>query len=204
MKKLFLTLITVLTLTSCTTDVEDRLLVYGIGVDYSDGEYTLSYQVFAPKGDAADSPVNISEKNVAVISAEAPTLKLCDRLLQQQTGKVIFAEDVEVIIMGESVDGDIAREIISEYISSKSVYVGTHVAFCVGSASDALSISKGGIGDPHAYEEILDSINSPRLLEIYNDLLFKGSAELTALKIEKDEEGELYPAGIGDARVING
>ncbi len=204
MKKLILTLILALTLTACTTDVEDRLLVYGIGIDYSEGEYTLSYQVFAPKRDAADSPVNISEKNVAVISASGHTLKLCDRLIEQQTGKVIFTEDVEVIIMGESVDGDIAREVISEYVNSKSVYVGTHAAFCQGAAKDALSIGKGGIGDPHAYEEILDSINSPRLLEIYNDLLFKGSAELTTLKIEKDGEGEFYPGGIGDIRVING
>ncbi len=156
MKKL-LTIALCLLLSGCSAGkVNDRLLVYAIGVDLEEGEYKISYQVFTAKGESASSPVNVDEQNVTVMSVNGGSVQECDRLLSLQTGKDVFSEDAEVIILGESVDEQTAARVIAEYIYDKEVYIGCGVCYTNGSAEDALNIGQAGLKDPHSLGEILD------------------------------------------------
>ncbi len=208
MKRLII-ILTCLLLTGCGIGtVDDRLMVYAIGIDSDEGEYKVSYQVFTPKGESASSPVNVDQTNVAVISVKGETVEECDRRLMLQTGKSIFMEDAEVIIFGESVTDEQALELIDTFISSKSVYIGCGVAFCLGSGEDAMNIGRSGTKDPHSWGEILrraykeGKSPSPRLVDMYNSLLLRGECEISRLKLEKNEEGDPYPGGIESVKVI--
>ncbi len=209
MKRLIIMLGALMMLSGCSIGtVDDRLMVYAVGIDYEDGQYKASYQVFTPKGESASSPVNVDDSNVAVISATGESLEDCHEKLRLETGKDIFMKDTEVVVMGESVTVEQAVDIIEHFIASKEVYIGCGICFTNGKAEDAMNVGKGGTKDPHSLGEILrvayseGKCQSPRLVEAYNGLLWSSEREIPILGIEKDGEDNPFPKGVVDKKMI--
>lgn len=205
MKKLLAILLCITLLAGCgrqVANVSQRLMVYAIGIDKSEDGYTVSYQVFSPTGENISSPVNADETNVKVISVSGTTIYECERLAELQSGKELFTQDVEAIILGSNIaDGDL-YDILGYFEGSPEVYMGTDIILSSGTAKEAVGIGMSGLSDPHGFGEIIDEATkqataiSSRLAEISNRIESSGSFILPILKIAYDDEGYPYAEGI--------
>lgn len=211
MKKLISLLLCVLMLAGCSksqNDVSLRLMVYAIGIDRVEDGYKVSYQVFSPTGENISKPVNADETNVKVMSVTGKTLYECELAAQLQSGKKLFTQDVEAIIIGKSMLSDGLFEVVEYFEGAPDVYMGTDIVFSSGDAADAVSIGLSGEGDPHGYGEIIDEAIkrsvaiSSKLAETANRIESSdGSVALPIFSVGASDDGSFYAEGIYESAV---
>lgn len=194
-------------LTGCVKSAKNislRLMIYAIGIDRDESGYTVSYQVFSPTGENISSPVNADETNVKVISVTGDTIYECEQLAELQSGRELFTQDAEAIVLGNGIgEGDI-YEILGYFEGSPDVYMGTDVICASGSAKEAVGVGISGLSDPHGFGEMIDeaiaqaTAISPRLAQISNRIVSSGSFILPIMKIAYDDDGNPYAEGVFD------
>ena len=52
-------------------DIEERVLCHAMGVDYENGEYNVSLQVFKTQSMGSDTPLDVSQSNIRLSIAKA-------------------------------------------------------------------------------------------------------------------------------------
>lgn len=212
MKRLISLLLCMLMLAGCSkteNNVSLRLMVYAIGIDRTDEGYRVSYQVFSPTGENISKPVNADETNVKVMSVEGKTLYECERAAELRSGKKLFTQDTEAIILGSNVLYDGLFEVVEYFEGAPDVYMGTDIIFSSGDAIDAVSIGLSGEGDPHGYGEIIDeAINqsvavSSKLAELANSIESSdGSVAVPILFVADSGDGSFYAEGIYESALF--
>lgn len=195
-----------LILTGCSyvSEVEQRIMVYALGVDREeDGSFSVSYQVFDPSGDKGSSPVGTDETNVKIIEATGKSLFECEKQVELQTGKEIFVGDTELIVLGESIKNEDVEKLMSYFRNSKDIYLGTDMIFSSGRAADVIDVSKSKKGvDPQSLERMLSAAVSgsgafsSRVIEVSNGMSESNALMIPIMTVEKDGEGQPYPKGV--------
>lgn len=212
MKRLISLLLCALVLAGCSkteNNVSLRLMVYAIGIDRTDDGYRVSYQVFSPTGENISKPVNADETNVKVMSVDGKTLYECERAAELRSGKKLFTQDTEAIILGSNMLYDGLLEVVEYFEGAPDVYMGTDIIFSSGDAIDAVGIGLSGEGDPHGYGEIIDeAINqsvavSSKLAELANSIESSdGSVAVPILSVADSGDGGFYAEGIYESALF--
>lgn len=137
-------------LSSCSvedTELRNRLIIEGIGVDIDDGEYTLTVQALnTEQSQSTDNPS--SSEAVSVYTVTGASVAQALGSVRELTGKVPLYSQNRVIILGDSVTQDnIFSELdffVREYASRMNVIV----AVSEGKAADILDLDSdsGSIG----------------------------------------------------------
>ena len=137
-------------LPSCSvddTELRNRLIIEGIGVDKSDGEYTLTVQALnTTQSQSTDNPSSSEAVSVYTVTGESVAQALGK--ISALTGKAPLYSQNRIIILGDSVAQDnIFSELdffVREYASRMNVLV----ALSESKASDILDLDSdsGSIG----------------------------------------------------------
>lgn len=199
-------LLIILALTGCSyvSEVEQRIMVYALGVDREeDGNFSVSYQAFDPSGDKGSSPVGADEKNIKIIEAKGKSLFECEKQVELMTGKEIFVGDTELIVLGDSIKNEDIEKLMSYFRNSKDIYLGTDMIFSSGKAIEVIDVGKSKKGvDPQSLGLMLSAAvsssraYSSRVIEVTNEMSGSNSMVIPIMTLEKDEEGQPYPKGV--------
>ena len=125
-KKAFLLLLLILSavfpLSGCLSPIQlnRQAIVQGIGIDYQDGKYRLTFQVFSPSDAAGGSNIGASADNAKIICSEGATVSDAVQNGVRVQGKELFIGQNRVIVLGMGA----AQHDLEESIA----YFGTNVA----------------------------------------------------------------------------
>lgn len=108
---LFLVLSPAFLLSGCLSPVQlnRQAIVQGVGIDYKDGNYRLTFQIFSPSGSSGGSNIGASADNAKTITAEGKTVSEAIQNGVRGQGKKLFIGQNRVIILGmEAAKHDLA------------------------------------------------------------------------------------------------
>lgn len=196
MKKILLSLLTVMMLTGCMGNVylNDRGIVQAVGIDYADGEYSLTMELFNVEESSADQGASGAKSKIIKSQGKSITEAIQKTALSE--GKIMFFGNCKVIVLGE----ETAREGVSkalDYFNSTHETPPTILVLTArGKAEDILSTKEEEPIVPG--KEILDMVEaaqksgfSPqsRLMDIIGDIQ-EPNISGTLCLIEAQEEKE--------------
>jgi spore germination protein KC len=112
---------------SHTVEIQDRLLCHALGIDFSDGEFEVSAQVFKPSGTGSDTPVDITQSNIEIVGGRGKTVSEALKMCENTRGKEIFLGHLQLICLGKSVELANPRSLFEFCLRDKSVYLGVDI-----------------------------------------------------------------------------
>ena len=56
-------------------DIEERVLCHAMGVDYENGEYNVSLQVFKTQSMGSDTPLDVSQSNIQTVNCKGRSIR---------------------------------------------------------------------------------------------------------------------------------
>ena len=71
-------------------DIEERVLCHAMGVDYENGEYNVSLQVFKTQSMGSDTPLDVSQSNIQTVNCKGRSIRDAIEGCQYQIGREIF------------------------------------------------------------------------------------------------------------------
>ena len=114
MKKLLILLIIPFILSGCYdyNELNDLAIISGIGIDYEDEEYVVTYEILSTKKEgetsASSSTYNVTSRGKTVVEAFSNNGNLMD--------KVPYFEHVDVVVISEEIAKNNLKE-VGEYTS---------------------------------------------------------------------------------------
>ena len=117
-----------------TKNIDQRAFVHAIGIDYEDGEYNVSLQVFKPQGAGSDTPVDVVQSNVQVIQAKGKTVKQGIDKVQNKLGRNIFLGHLQLICLSKNVDFSNPEDLFSFCLKDKNVFLGVKLCLAENTA----------------------------------------------------------------------
>ena len=139
-------------------ELKDRLIVQAIGVDYQDGNYHVSLQVFDPDdgGGGAQGAFDASKPNNQVYEATGKTMADTFRQISLQTGKTVFLGNYQLIVLGEDAVQKELNGVISFFSGSHETRPKTIILACDGKAKDIVGLQlEQGIVPSDAMERMV-------------------------------------------------
>lgn len=192
-------LILPLLLTGCMQSIElkERGIVQAIGVDYDDGFYTVTLQIFNPQSTGQTS-FDASKLNNKVIQVQGSSISDALRLATLQNGRKMFLGNNKIIVVGRSTaEGGLSR-VLDYFDSDHETRPGTVVLIADGRAEEIVSAQiNQGIVPANAIEMVVDqsledgSAVKSTLMEMSRSLESEPKAAYaTLVKAGKDYSGE--------------
>lgn len=196
MKKLLILLVLPFFLTGCFdyNELSDLAIVSGIGIDYDDQEYIVTFEILSTKkeGDtsASSGTYNVSSKGRTVVEAFSNNGNLMD--------KVPYFEHVDVIVISEDVAKEHLKE-VGEYIIRTSK-LRNETYLVIAKDTKASEVIKATTKDkPVAASFITNMLENNKnsssagyfipYTEILNSILTKGEdAMISAVSVKEEEE----------------
>ena len=199
MKKLeiMILFLVILTFSSCITDdteIRNRLIIEGIGIDIDTqtNEYVLTVQALsttsAGNGQSGTSPSPVTNYTVKGRSVAAALDSL-----SENTGRNPLYSQNRVIILGSQIDKSSLAAALDYLVREYTARPDVFIAAATGKASDILEIEQGGEIPAKIIEESIDRCDedsltkSTRLYNLVNITSEKtSSVTLPLLEIDKD------------------
>ena len=122
-----------------SVEIQDRLLCHALGIDFSGGEYEVSAQVFKPSGAGSDTPVDITQSNIEIVSGRGKTVGEALEQCENKRGKEMFLGHLQLICFGKSVDLSSPRRLCEFCLKDKSVYLGVDICLSDTTAKELMS-----------------------------------------------------------------
>lgn len=123
-----------------TVEIQDRLLCHALGIDFSGGEYEVSVQAFKPSGTGSDTPVDITQSNIEIVSGRGKTVSEALEQCENTRGKEIFLGHLQLICLGKSVDLAQPRSLFEFCLKDKSVYLGVDICQSDSTAKELMKV----------------------------------------------------------------
>ena len=106
-------------------DIEERVLCHAMGVDYENGEYNVSLQVFKTQSMGSDTPLDVSQSNIQTVNCKGRSIRDASEGCQYQTGREIFSCIFKIICFNKNIDLSSPEELFSFAIKDKNVFGGS-------------------------------------------------------------------------------
>lgn len=117
--------------------LKDRAIVQEVGIDYEDGEYQITLQVFSPEGSSGNGSFDTTKTNNLVVEARGETITQAFQHAADQLGKAPFLGINQLVVVGM----DTAEEGIDHLIDYFNSYDGSRAnAYVVVSRGKASEI----------------------------------------------------------------
>ena len=134
---LLLGLLPILFCTGCmpSVQIDQRLLVQGIGIDREEGEYRITLQVFSP------APVGEGEGSggTARYFAAGESISECMQNIRRDTGKEMFLGNCRMVILGSEAVEERCSEVLDYLLSDHQLRPGIQLLFTEGPASELIT-----------------------------------------------------------------
>lgn len=207
MKKLFLLLIIPFLLTGCFdyNELSDLAIISGIGIDYQDDEFEVTFEILSTKKEgetsASSSSYNVTSKAKTIVEAFSRNGTLID--------KVPYFEHLDVIVISETVAKNHLKEVGEYVIRTSKIRNETYLAIASNtSAKDVIeSTSKEHPVAASFITNLLENNKNSASAAYYtpytetlNSILTNGEDAMLSVvttKEKEDNEKEIKLVGIG-------
>ncbi len=141
---ILLELILVCFLPGCSkvSGLDEQLIVYGIGIDNSEGIYELSVQAIDIKNNSESSSKE-AQKKLTTISSKAPSLIEAEKQIENQSGKKMLYSHALILIIGEQTAKNGITDIVKFFSTNHKLRPTVEVLISNISAKDILANEKG-------------------------------------------------------------
>ena len=104
--KILALFITSILLSSCVkaVNLQDRAIVQAVGVDYSNGQYAVTMQIFSPEGSGSQTLIDPTKQNAKIITCYGESISKAIEETSVSEGKRFFLGHNRLIVLGESTD----------------------------------------------------------------------------------------------------
>ena len=193
-----------------SVELKERGIVQAIGVDYDDGFYTVTLQIFNPQSTGQTS-FDASKLNNKVIQVQGSSISDALRRATLQNGRKMFLGNNKIIVIGrETAEGGISR-VLDYFDSDHETRPGTVVLVADGRADEIVSAQiNQGIVPANAIGMVVDqsledgSAVKSTLMQMSRALESDPKAAYaTYVKAGKDYSGEDAVAIEGTALFLN-
>lgn len=193
---LFSTFIVMLSCCGCfqARQLSERLLVQGIGIDWEDDNFLLTFQIFAPAAEGGGT-ITSSPKNAKILQSKGSTVSLAVQNATLMQGKELFLGHTRILIIGNTLAKRGITFPLSYFSSNASARHNVNLAVANGKAADILTSKiNQGILPSETLEKILENskengrLENIQLFEFLASLQNKHeSAALPILELKKEE-----------------
>lgn len=204
MRRAVLLIITLCLLTGCLggQEIRERALIQLMGIDYSDGSFELTLQIFSPDGQNEDTA---GEEQRLPLSAKGETLTEALQNASLRIGRAAFLGDCRAIVVGEQTAQGHLSDIMRFLGGNKEVYPQVSLLIAEGLAADILSpkTDEDQVVVASALENMTGSavakeaVAPSDLLTLSRSYYTEG-AGMAVLRVRRQEEGSqvtFVPAG---------
>lgn len=146
MKKLIAALTAVLLpflLTGCelvrTVNLQNRAIVQGVGIDWENGEYVVTMQIFSPEGSGGQTIVDPSKENAQVITCRGASVAEAVEKSALSQGKEFYLGHNRILVLGQSVTDQPLQGLLSYFINSLDSRPDIGMLATPGKAADILN-----------------------------------------------------------------
>ena len=182
-KKAFLLLLLILSavfpLSGCLSPIQlnRQAIVQGIGIDYQDGKYRLTFQVFSPPDAAGGSNIGAPADNAKIICSEGATVSDAVQNGVRVQGKELFIGQNRVIVLGMGAAQHDLEESIAYFGTNVASRQNAHILVSATTAEEIISMKiNQGILPAETLERITENArmnglaHSVRLFELRKTL----------------------------------
>ncbi len=120
-------------------NLQDRAIVQGVGVDYEDGQYLITMQIFSPDGSGGQTIVDPSKQNAKVITCRGKTISEAVEDTSISQGKDFFFGHNRLVILGEGARKLPLSESLSYFINTMDSRADVNVLLAEDTASEVLN-----------------------------------------------------------------
>lgn len=172
--------------------IEKQAIIAAVGIDKGDEKrFDVSAQVFQSMGAGASTPIDSSQTNTVVVSAQGDTIGECMSSLSAALGRKINTGHNKFIVIGRDALDIPLSESLDYFIRSEQTYLGVPVICSLTTARDVIDIKlKNEVETALAIENIIkNAIDSGAALK--SDLLTisnSTAAALPAVSVKKPPE----------------
>lgn len=125
---------------SHTVEIQQKLLCHAMGVDYENGEYSVTIQAFKPSGAGSDTPVDITKSNIEVVGGKGKTIAQALEHCETTKGKTVFLGHLQLICFGRSVDFSDPKRLFEFCLKDKTVYLGVSICLSDTTAKELMEL----------------------------------------------------------------
>ncbi len=139
-------------------NITERALVHAMGIDPGEnGGYKVTMQVFKTSGAGSDTPVDVSQPNVEVITAEGETISTAIEDARNQMGKDIFLGHLQLICFNPEIDFSDPEELFQFALKDKNIYLGVNLCLSETTAEEIMNAQMTrGTTSAEAMKQILE------------------------------------------------
>lgn len=188
----------VMSLSSCSdiSQLEKQAIISAIGIDSGENaRFAVSAQVFQVMGAGSATPVDSSESNTVIVSAEGDTVAQCMDKISLILGRNINTGHNKFIVIGRDALSIPLSESLDYFIRSEQTYLGVPVICSDGTARDIINVKlQNEVETAIAVENIIKhAVDSGEAIRV--DLLEIANSDTVALPVikaqpPKKQEGE--------------
>ena len=122
------------------TDLSDRAIVQGVGVDWADGEYVVIMQVFSPEGSGGQTIVDPANENAKIITCRGATVAQAVAESARDQAKEFYLGHNRIVILGGGTWERPLEETLSYFGNSPDARLDVTLLTTPGKASDILDV----------------------------------------------------------------
>lgn len=122
------------------TDLSDRAIVQGVGVDWADGEYVVTMQVFSPEGSGGQTIVDPANENAKIITCRGATVAQAVAESARDQAKEFYLGHNRIVILGGGTWEWPLEETLSYFGNSPDSRLDVTLLTTPGKASDILDV----------------------------------------------------------------
>lgn len=122
------------------TDLSDRAIVQGVGVDWADGEYVVTMQVFSPEGSGGQTIVDPANENAKIITCRGATVAQAVAESARDQAKEFYLGHNRIVILGGGTWERPLEETLSYFGNSPDSRLDVTLLTTPGKASDILDV----------------------------------------------------------------
>lgn len=197
LKFIIILMVAVLTFSSCLaedTEIKNRLIIEGIGIDYDteNNEYILTVQALAI-GASSSSEEGGSSAPVVNYTVSGKTVVSALNSLCENTGKYPLYSQNRVIVIGSSLSSEKIAAALDYLVRENTARPDVYVAAATGTAADILKIQSNGEIPAKIIEESIQECNINSMAkdtELYNvvNLYQEKTTSFTMPLLETDKD----------------
>lgn len=120
-------------------NISQRVIVHAMGIDSSEKGYKVTLQVFHMSGAGGDTPVDVSQPNVQIITCEGKTVSEALVDASNQLGKEVFLGHLRIICFGRGMDFSRPEELSQFALKDKNIYLGVQLCMSDSTAAEIMN-----------------------------------------------------------------
>jgi spore germination protein KC len=197
-------LILPIVLTGCMPyeELKSESIVEGMGIDYGDNGYNITFQIYNPKsgggGGGGDNGKNSTSSTVTILQCSGASLFDAVRNATLQNGRKLYFSNTRAYVVGEEVCKENFNKVLDFMERNQQIRPSDHIYIAKGKAADVMLYQKDGEIVPAVNLQLMseNNVQTSKVEEVQLFDIFKNTATgctdstISAIAIKEENNGE--------------